>query len=106
MVRILLLFFSVALAATAYAQTDTESVDGTGIESVDGTGLQSVDGTGMQARRAGSQYTVVAGDTLGKIAIRFYGDASQWRRLYDANRGTLADADHLPVGTVLTIPSS
>jgi nucleoid-associated protein YgaU len=31
-------------------------------------------------------YTVVAGDTLRSIAQRFYGDESQWPRIFDENR--------------------
>lgn len=49
-------------------------------------------------------YTVQAGDTLRAIARAVYGDELQWRRIYDANRAVLPDADRLSVGQVLTIP--
>lgn len=59
-----------------------------------------------QAAAAGSQtYTVQAGDTLGTIANQFYGDSSQWRRIYDANKDAIGDnPDALKLDTKLTIP--
>ncbi len=54
---------------------------------------------------AGSQaYTVQAGDTLSKIAKQHYGDANQWRKIFEANRGTISDPDKIQVGQRLTIP--
>lgn len=49
-------------------------------------------------------YTVQAGDTLRAVARAVYGDEAQWRKIYDANRAVLPDADHLSVGQVLAIP--
>ena len=46
-------------------------------------------------------YTVQAGDSLYKIARRFYGDGSLWEMLYEKNETTLAHPLLLPVGTVL-----
>ncbi|WP_405536955.1 LysM peptidoglycan-binding domain-containing protein [Streptomyces antimycoticus] len=47
------------------------------------------------SERQGS-YTVARGDTLSGIAQREYGDASEWTRIYDANRQTIEQAaqDH------------
>jgi nucleoid-associated protein YgaU len=54
---------------------------------------------------ASDEYTVEAGDTLRSIAQRVYGDAEQWRRIYDANRETIGpDPDTLNAGTRLRIP--
>jgi len=51
------------------------------------------------------EYTVEAGDTLRSIAQQVYGDASQWPRIYDANRETIGpDPDTLNAGTRLRIP--
>ena len=50
-------------------------------------------------------YTVVAGDSLSKIARREYGDESQWRRIYEANRGTIKDPDLIHPGQVLSLPA-
>lgn len=48
------------------------------------------------------RYTVVKGDTLWAIAVRFYGDGNQWRRIATVNNVT--DPRTLRVGAVLTIP--
>jgi nucleoid-associated protein YgaU len=54
---------------------------------------------------AGETYEVQAGDTLLSIAQQFYGDVTQWRRIYDANKDMIgADPDKLKVGMKLTIP--
>lgn len=50
-------------------------------------------------------YTVAAGDNLSKIAKHFYGNASRWRRIFDANRDQLDDPDLIKPGQVLKIPA-
>ena len=49
-------------------------------------------------------YHVVAGDTLTKIATKFYGDSSKWDVLFEANRNTLPSPGDLRVGQTLVIP--
>ena len=50
-------------------------------------------------------YTVVKGDCLYKIAKKFYGDGSQYTKIYDANRGVIGGNPNLIYpGQVLTIP--
>lgn len=51
-------------------------------------------------------YTVVAGDSLSKIAKKLYGDAKKWRRIYDANRDSIADPDLIHPGQKLKIPEA
>jgi nucleoid-associated protein YgaU len=51
-------------------------------------------------------YTVVSGDSLSKIARRFYGDANQWPRIYEANRGQISDPDLIHPGQQLKIPGA
>jgi 5'-nucleotidase / UDP-sugar diphosphatase len=55
---------------------------------------------------AGEQeYEVQSGDTLLSIAEQFYGDATRWRPIYDANKDTIgADPDKLKLGMKLKIP--
>jgi len=50
-------------------------------------------------------YTVVAGDSLSKIAKRFYGDANKWQRIFEANRDTIKNPDLIHPGQVLKIPA-
>jgi nucleoid-associated protein YgaU len=49
-------------------------------------------------------YTVVAGDSLSKIAKREYGDANKWRAIFEANRDKVNDPDRIYPGQVLTLP--
>ncbi|MEO5510532.1 MAG: LysM peptidoglycan-binding domain-containing protein [Longimicrobiales bacterium] len=49
-------------------------------------------------------YTVKSGDTLSKIAKAHYGDASEYNKIFDANRNILSDADEIQPGQVLVIP--
>ena len=51
------------------------------------------------------KHTVKAGETLEKIADRYYGDAMKWRVILDANRGRLPLDGTLPSGLELEIPA-
>ena len=52
----------------------------------------------------GLTYNVTAGDTLSKIAKRFYGDANAFKQIFDANRDQLSDPDKIKVGQQLRLP--
>jgi nucleoid-associated protein YgaU len=54
------------------------------------------------AAPAAQTYTVVRGDTLSAIAKRFYGKASEYRKIASANN--IANPDLIHPGQVLTIP--
>ena len=66
----------------------------------------SAAGSGSGAERGGAQrtYKVRRGDTLEGIAAQVYGDANEWRRIFDANRDKISNKDTVPAGAVLTIP--
>jgi len=49
-------------------------------------------------------YTVAAGDSLSKIAKNFYGNASQYLKIFEANKDKLSDPDKVRVGQELVIP--
>ena len=49
-------------------------------------------------------YEVVSGDTLSKISKKFYGDASKYMKIFDANKDQLKDPDKIKVGQKLKIP--
>lgn len=51
-------------------------------------------------------YTVVAGDSLSKIAKRTFGDANRWRAIYELNRDVIKNPDLIFPGQVLTLPES
>jgi len=50
-------------------------------------------------------YVVQPGDTLSKISQRFYGEASKYMRIFEANRDKLSDPNKIQPGQKLTIPS-
>ncbi|MGY6630350.1 MAG: peptidoglycan-binding protein LysM [Wenzhouxiangella sp.] len=50
-------------------------------------------------------YTVKSGDTLGAIAQRHYGKASEFPKIFEANRPMLAHPDRIYPGQVLRIPA-
>lgn len=49
-------------------------------------------------------YTVQSGDTLSKIAARFYGDAKKFNMIFEANRPMLSHPDKIYPGQNLRIP--
>jgi len=49
-------------------------------------------------------YVVVKGDSLSAIAKREYGDAKEWRRIYEANRDIIKDPDLIYPGQTLRLP--
>jgi len=53
-----------------------------------------------------TRYTVKKGDTLGEISSKVYGTSKAWHRIYEANRDSLKDPNHLKPGQVLRIPPS
>lgn len=65
-------------------------------------------GASTEAAAPGNEqtYTVASGDTLSHIAKRFYGKASRWQAIYDANRDQLDDPDRIRPGQVLKIPAA
>ena len=70
------------------------------------------DGTGVEVRvvqRATETenytfYTVNRGDSLGSIAVKFYGDVTRYPLIFDANRKILSSPDRIRVGQRLAIP--
>lgn len=49
-------------------------------------------------------YTVVPNDYLIKIAEKYYGDARQWVKIYDANKDKIDDEYTIYIGEQLLIP--
>lgn len=50
-------------------------------------------------------HTVVSGDTLGKIAKNYYGNAMKYPVIFEANKPMLTDPDKIYPGQVLRIPA-
>lgn len=49
-------------------------------------------------------YVVQDGDTLYRIAVRFYGKMSAWTKIRDANKATVTTDGRIKAGQVLTLP--
>jgi len=47
---------------------------------------------------------VQSGDTLSKIAQKYYGDASLYTQIFQANRDVLSDPNKISPGQKLRIP--
>lgn len=50
-------------------------------------------------------HTVKPGDSLSKIAQQYYGDASAYQRIFEANKPMLSHPDKIYPGQVLRIPA-
>jgi ABC-type amino acid transport substrate-binding protein len=60
---------------------------------------------GAGAGETRASYVVQTGDSLSKIARDFFGSASAWQRIYEANRDVIGDdPGRLKVGMTLEIP--
>jgi nucleoid-associated protein YgaU len=55
-------------------------------------------------RPAEKTYTVVAGDSLSKIAKKFYGDANKWKKIFEANKDQIKNPDLIKPGQTFKIP--
>ena len=49
-------------------------------------------------------HTVISGDTLGKIAKKYYGNPMKYPIIFEANQPMLTDPDKIYPGQVLRIP--
>ena len=49
-------------------------------------------------------YTIVSGDSLSKIAKRYYGNAMDYPKLFEANREVIKDPDLIYPGQKIRIP--
>jgi nucleoid-associated protein YgaU len=66
--------------------------------------VTSGESTSAPAPSTGRTYTVKSGDSLSRIAKEHYGDASQWKRIYEANKSKIKNPDLIHPGQEFTIP--
>ena len=55
---------------------------------------------------AARTYTVVAGDSLSKIAKKLLGDSNRWREIHQLNADTVKNPNLIHPGQVLKIPDN
>ncbi|MEI7901246.1 MAG: LysM peptidoglycan-binding domain-containing protein [bacterium] len=58
------------------------------------------------AKSGGEQrtYVVQPGDTLFRVAEKFYGDSTKWKRIRDANRSRIDPDGRIRAGQIITVP--
>lgn len=66
--------------------------------------IQVNEGFAAQSGGGGQEYTIQSGDSLSKIAQKFYGDASQWKKIHEANKDQISNPDVIQAGAKITIP--
>jgi nucleoid-associated protein YgaU len=102
-----------AASAGAGSQTTTPGGQVPGAGSGLGTGAipsppPSQETTAGAPRQAAATterwHNVVSGDSLSKLAARYYNDGGQWMRIFEANRDILTDPDRIKIGQRLRIP--
>ena len=71
------------------------------------SGVQSVENMLVVAKAADESkfHDVVSGDTLSKIAKKYYGDASKYPAIFEANKPMLSHPDKIYPGQKLRIPA-
>jgi len=50
------------------------------------------------------EYVIKSGDSLSKIAKQYYGDASKWNKIFEANKDTIKNPDLIHPGQKIIIP--
>lgn len=95
-------------SATIYGEAEDQATREKTVLVVGNTeGIASVDDrmtTAIQEPKA-QFHTVVRGDTLGKIAKKYYGNAMKYPVIFEANKPMLSHPDKIYPGQVLRIPA-
>jgi nucleoid-associated protein YgaU len=58
----------------------------------------------VDASQTPRYHTVVEGDSLSRISLRYYGTANRWQEIYEANRDVLSRENVLRPGQRLQLP--
>lgn len=69
-----------------------------------GVTVRRADGSAPTEAVEERTHEVVRGDTLSAIAKKYYGKASEYPKIFEANRDILKDPDHIHPGQKLRIP--
>lgn len=79
-----------------------------GVESVNVDGMKVPAGvsgpTAVESYDNTRYYVIQSGDTLSKIAQQFYGSATKYPRIFEANREVIKDPDLIFPGQKIRIP--
>lgn len=95
---------TVTVTGDVVTQEDKEKIL-VAIGNVTGIGQVNDSITVTQSGAESRYYTVASGDTLSAISKAMYGDASDYLRIFEANKPMLTHPDRIYPGQVLIIPA-
>ncbi len=78
------------------------SVKASGLKSPEIKTASTAEGAAVEAKV--EYYVIESGDTLSKIAKRYYGNAMEYPKIFEANREIIHDPDKIFVGQKIRIP--
>lgn len=95
-------------AAKEKAALIAGNVKGVAAVNDDGITVASAQTAGATAApaKASTYYTIESGDTLSKIAEKHYGNASDYTKIFEANREVIGDPDKIYPGQRIRIPAA
>ncbi len=67
-------------------------------------GIKNVKFEGIKDDSEEDFYTIKSGDSLSKIAKKFYGDANLYNKIFEANKEVIKDANLIYPGQKIRIP--
>ena len=74
-----------------------------GVEEVNIDGMNVPEGAEAATQNV-EYYVIQSGDTLSKLAAKYYGNAMDYPRIFEANREVIIDPDKIYVGQKIRIP--
>ena len=75
-----------------------------GVEKVIADDLKAPEPAPEEPEEKAEIYEIVSGDTLGAIAKRYYGKASAYMKIFEANRDIIEDPNKIYPGQKIRIP--
>ena len=75
-----------------------------GVEKVVADDLRAPEPKPEEPEEKAEVYEIVSGDTLGGIAKRYYGNASKYTKIFEANKDIISDPNKIYPGQKIRIP--
>ena len=75
-----------------------------GVEKVIADDLRAPEPKPEEPEEKAEIYEIVSGDTLGAIAKRYYGNASKYMKIFEANKDIISDPNKIYPGQKIRIP--
>lgn len=95
---------SVSINLKQYREYSTKTVEITIKQAKKVATTTTTRSTSTSTTSTSTTYTVVKGDCLWNIAKKFYGNGSQYTKIYNANKDKIKNPNLIYPGQVLTIP--